>query len=134
MISGERDWEVVMPTYVILLRNSERGALQMIGTGAAGAKEQGVAVEAYGGSVRCQYALSGRYDTLLVIDFPDEVSCFAFGQAATYGGQYAETMRAFTPEEVQAAHEKVGEARKQMAETFSVQIDSSEGEGEERQL
>jgi uncharacterized protein with GYD domain len=99
---------VTMPKYLILLRNDRVGAAQMLATGAAGASDQKHVVAAFNGNVERLFAVTGRFDAALIVDFPDELSCEAFCLAASAHGQYAEALRALEEQEmdgVRARHD-----------------------------
>jgi uncharacterized protein with GYD domain len=80
--------------FVLLMRNNSQGAALMLATGAEGAADQATAVEAFGGRTIVHLATAGRYDVVLVAEFPNVESCLAFGLAATANGQAVETLSA----------------------------------------
>lgn len=84
-----------MPIYVLLLRNDHRGAMQMLVAGAAGAEDQKAEIEAFEGRLRERFDVAGRFDSVLIAEFPDDDACLAFSLAATSHGQYAEVLKAF---------------------------------------
>jgi uncharacterized protein with GYD domain len=94
-----------MPTYVLLMRNSDRGAVQMLWTGSRGGDDQAKAIQSFGGSIVCHYPVIGRYDVVSVVEFADDASCLAFGLAATASGQYVEALRTYSHQEIDRACE-----------------------------
>ena len=92
-----------MPTYVLLLRNNADGAARMLASGAIGAAEQADAIAALGGRMIGQWAVSGRFDEVLVVDLPGEAEAMTLVLGATAAGQYAELLHAHEPDVIQAA-------------------------------
>ena len=92
--------------YVILFKANDRASLQMLGTGAEGAGEQRRVIRHYGGKVKTQAAVLGRYDAVLVVDFPSQEACLAYCLSANAAGSYAEPMPILPPDAVDAARAK----------------------------
>jgi uncharacterized protein with GYD domain len=97
-----------MPLYVLLIRHDPYAAVQMFTSGASGANEQRAAITAYGGTVRAQYALSGRFDELLMVEVANEITLKAIVMAGAAHGQVIEDMRAYSPDEIEQVR-KIGE-------------------------
>lgn len=92
-----------MPTYVLLLRNNAEGAARMLASGAIGAAEQADAIEALGGRVLGQWAVTGRFDAVVVVDLPGNAEALTLVLGATAAGQYAELLHGLEPDVVQSA-------------------------------
>ena len=85
-----------MATFVALGRTTDDGMRQMdnLAFRHEHAKER---VEEAGGKVVCSYALLGRYDYLVVLDFPDESAAMRFlSKEASRGHVRYETMSAIS--------------------------------------
>jgi uncharacterized protein with GYD domain len=89
--------------FVMLLRNDAAGAAGMMQSGSEGAAMQEALLRKLGGSDIQLFAVSGRYDVVVIVDFPDVRSALSFSLGATAGGQYVEVLHAYTPGDVDAA-------------------------------
>lgn len=89
-----------MRTYIFLMRNNAGGAKMMLASGNSGATEQARAVEALDGEVVSQWAVTGRFDAVLVARLPDDAAAVALTLGATSIGQYMELLSALDPEEL----------------------------------
>lgn len=97
-----------MPTYVLLMKGQDRGSFQLLITGAYGLRKQRKAIESIQGvRVIHQYPVTGHYDYVAIVNFPDDESCLAIGLALNTIGLYTEELRAYTPEEVARAQTKI---------------------------
>ncbi len=96
-----------MATYVMLIE--ARGAVSagILYSNVEGAKQQADTIALFKGKVVAQYIVLGRYDEVLIVDFPDDESALAFNLRLNAEGAYGESMRAFLPEEVKRATEYV---------------------------
>lgn len=95
--------------FIILFRANEVASLQILGMGSEGAKEQRRVIRDYGGRVKTQVAVLGRFDLVLLAEFPSANDCLAYCLAANASGNYAEALPAFTPGEVDSARTKAQE-------------------------
>lgn len=69
----------------------------------AGQKAYKSSVERFGGELLALYAVSGRYDAVSVVRFPDAGSCMAFVLASEAQGQYAEQLTALDAPDLERA-------------------------------
>ena len=95
-----------MGTYIFLLHNDAEGAARMLAGGSSGAEDQVRKIEAFGGAVVRQYAVTGRYDAVLVAELPDEAAALAVTLEATAAGQYVELLSALAPEVLDGARDR----------------------------
>ena len=88
-----------MPTYVTLLRYTQKG-IESIKDGPARLEAARKGFSAAGGSLKSFYLTNGRYDAVVISEFPDDQ---AMARAALAGGSQGfvrtETLRAFTEDE-----------------------------------
>ena len=105
-----------MRTYVLLIRNDADGAGRMLSSGRFGAADQSRSVEALSGRVLGQWAVTGCFDAVLVVELPDEAAAVAMTLSATAAGQYVELLNAFDPEVVDAARDRYDQAAAALAE------------------
>lgn len=96
-----------MPTFVLLMKANDVASRKILRSGATGAALQRKSVEALGGSIRVQFAVTGHYDVVAIADLPDEATCLALSLASSSGGLYTEALRAYSPEEVDEAGELI---------------------------
>jgi uncharacterized protein with GYD domain len=101
----------------------------MLASGGQGGADQARMVEAFDGEVVAHYAVSGRYDVVLIADFPDEDTCMAFALAASAAGQYAEPLPARRPEEFRA-REIIVKAAQKLAESDGNETEPSAPDAE----
>ena len=99
-----------MPQFLILFRNDQTGAFNMARTGGRGASDLTSILDAYKGRSGSIYALSGRYDAMLIATFEDDIGPLALALGATANGQYAEVFRMFELDEVDQAAEMIEKA------------------------
>jgi uncharacterized protein with GYD domain len=92
-------------SYVLLLRADQTSALGLLASGLKGAARQKKAIKDLGGKVISQVAVTGRYDIVIVADFPSPEAAYAFSMMQTGAGFYCETLEAFHPHQVAAAAE-----------------------------
>ncbi|MDQ3705350.1 MAG: GYD domain-containing protein [Chloroflexota bacterium] len=95
-----------MALYVVLIRAPGSGSGLMLYSHVLGAEQQKDAIKILGGEVIGQYAVLGQYDEVLIVDFPDSETALAFNLLSNSEGLYAESMRAFRPEDVAKAKER----------------------------
>ena len=91
-----------MPTYIYLCKYTAEG---IKGVQEAPQRRQRAVerIEQLGGRAIGTWLTQGRYDVVLVVDFPDEASASAFALGTGMAGRLTtETMRAYTPEETDA--------------------------------
>jgi uncharacterized protein with GYD domain len=77
----------------------------MLETLTTGLQEYPRALERYGGKNIIVYAVVGRYDAAVIVDFDDYAAVLAFGLAATAQGQYVEALPVYSAEDVARAEE-----------------------------
>jgi uncharacterized protein with GYD domain len=94
-----------MRTYILLLRNSAEGAQRMLDSGHSGATDQARAVEELHGKVVGQWAVTGRFDAVLVAELPDDAVAVALTLGATSAGQYVELLLTLDPEVIDTARD-----------------------------
>ena len=88
-----------MPHYVMLLRYTQQGIAKVKDspTRLDAARK---AAEAAGGKIHSWYLTMGRYDAVLVAEFPDDETCARFALATGAAGNVTtQTMKAFTEPE-----------------------------------
>lgn len=91
-----------MPAYIFLCKFTPEG-IRGIQEAAQRRQRGREAIERLGGRVIGNWATQGRYDVVWIADFPDEASASAFALGTGAAGRLStETMRAFTPEEMDA--------------------------------
>jgi uncharacterized protein with GYD domain len=90
-----------MPLYVVMSKWTDQG-IKTAKNAASRVEEQTRAVEQAGGRVIGTWWTQGRYDAVVVLEWPDDetatLGALAMGMA---GNVRTETMRAFTTEELQ---------------------------------
>jgi uncharacterized protein with GYD domain len=96
-----------MPTYVLLQRAEPDAASGILRSHGLGAARQRKAIRALGGRVLAQYAVSGRYDALLILELPDEETSLAVALQLEGEGFYTEVLQAFSPKQVQESLRKL---------------------------
>ncbi len=94
-----------MALWLLLVENDAWGAASMASSGALGAQDQREAVSALGGVCVSQWASLGRWDAVLVADFPDDAALLAFVMSAGAGGQHVEPVRLLGVDEAHRASE-----------------------------
>src|SRR5215204_3957398 len=87
-----------MGTYIFLLRNDSEGAARMLAAGSSGAVEQKSRLTSLQGAEVKQYAVTGRFDAVLIAELPDDTAALAVTLEATAAGQYVELLRALDTE------------------------------------
>ena len=88
-----------MATYIMLFRYTQQG-IENIKQGPARVDAAKQAAQALGAQVKEFYAVMGRYDTVFVLDAPDDESVAQLALAiGSQGNVHTETLRAFTEEE-----------------------------------
>ena len=88
-----------MPQYVSLLRYTQQGIGKVKDSPARlGAARK--AAEAMGGKIHSWYLTMGRYDAVLIAEFPDDETCARFFlSVGAQGNVTTQTMKAFTEAE-----------------------------------
>ena len=88
-----------MPHYVMLLRYTQQGIARVkesparLDTARKGA-------EAAGGKINSWYLTMGRYDAVIIAEFPDDETCAKFALSVGAAGNVTtETLKAFTEPE-----------------------------------
>ena len=88
-----------MPTYITLLRYTQRG-IENIKESPARLEKAKQAVKAAGGEMKTFYLTMGQYDAVAISEAPsDEAYTTAMLNIASAGSVRTETLRAFTEEE-----------------------------------
>jgi len=88
-----------MPHYVMLLRYTQQGIAKVKDspTRLDAARK---AAEAAGGKIHSWYLTMGRYDAVIVAEFPDDETCARFALSTGAAGNVTtQTMKAFTEPE-----------------------------------
>jgi uncharacterized protein with GYD domain len=89
-----------MPTYVTLARWTDQAA-QSVREGPQRRERLRRAIEGAGGRIIGGYVTQGRYDVIFITEFPsDEAATATLLGVAASGELRTETLRAFTPEEM----------------------------------
>jgi len=94
-----------MRTYIFLLRNTAEGAKGMLASGRSGAVIQARVVDELGGRLVGQWAVTGRFDAVLVAELPDDAAAAMMTLAATSAGQYVELLNALDPGVIDTARD-----------------------------
>lgn len=76
----------------------------------------------FGGRTTGVFAVSGRYDAVVVADFDDEAASLAFALAATSEGQYVEALRVYDSAELQRAES----IARQAADEFLAELEGGQ--------
>jgi uncharacterized protein with GYD domain len=96
-----------MPTYIVLATYTDQG----IRTNREGPQRRQAArerAERLGGRLLSAYVTQGHYDVVVTVEFPDELSAAAFLlETGEQGNVRTETLRAFTPEEMEQVRGKM---------------------------
>ena len=88
-----------MPTYVLLTRFTRRG-IENVRDGPDRTEDAKTLVESMGGTWLEFFVTMGRYDGVVVADFPDDATAARAALTLASGGNVTtETLRAFTLEE-----------------------------------
>lgn len=88
-----------MHNYLIFFRFTEKGVTE-IGGSPERVREAKEIVQKHGGTVKEFFALTGRYDTMFIVDAPDEEAAATMALSiASCGNVRTEVVRAFTEEE-----------------------------------
>ncbi len=82
----------------------------MLRSGSSGAARQVEVVRALGGQCKAQWAVTGRFDAVLVAELPDDEAAMALTLGATAAGQYVELLSAVDPEVVDGSRDRYIEA------------------------
>jgi uncharacterized protein with GYD domain len=96
-----------MPTvrFVLLFRNDPLAASAMLAGGSAGADFVEKTIREFGGSVEGAVAVTGRWDAVVISDFPSHEAVLAFSLSASASGQYVEVLPAVSREGLDTARE-----------------------------
>lgn len=88
-----------MPTYITLLRFSQKG-IEGIKNSPARLESAKKGFSAAGGSMKAFYLTNGRYDAVVISEFPDDQAMARASLASgSQGFVRTETLRAFTEDE-----------------------------------
>jgi uncharacterized protein with GYD domain len=96
-----------VPTYVVLGKFTDQG---IRGAREGPQRQQATRerAERLGGRVLSTYVTQGHYDLVLTVEFPDDPSAAAFLlETGEQGNVRTETLRAFTPEEMEQVRGKM---------------------------
>ncbi len=90
-----------MPTYIVLGRFTDQG-IKTISEGPQRRQAARERIEQLGGRMVSVYNTQGQYDLVMTVEFPDDLAATAFLlQTGQQGNLRTETLRAFTPEEME---------------------------------
>jgi uncharacterized protein with GYD domain len=96
-----------MPTYVSLIHWTDQGMRNVKDTLTRRQQARAV-VERAGGRWIAGYYPMGHYDTIVITEFPDDETAAAVTLAIAAGGNmHAETLRAFTDEDMEGILQKM---------------------------
>ena len=97
-----------MPTYIVLAKYTDQG-IKTISEGRQRREAARQRIEQLGGRMLSVYNTQGQYDLVLTLEFPDEITATAFLlQTGQQGNLRTETLRAFSPEEMEQVRAKMG--------------------------
>jgi len=97
-----------VPTYIVLGKFTDQG-IRTVREGPQRRQAARERIERLGGRMVSAYNTQGQYDLVLTIEFPDELSATAYLlQTGEQGNLRTETLRAFTPEEMDQVRSKMG--------------------------
>ncbi|MBZ5672014.1 MAG: GYD domain-containing protein [Acidobacteriia bacterium] len=89
-----------MPTYVVLLRHTQKG-METIKDGPARLEAAKKIFAAAGASLKAPYMTLGRYDAVAIVEAPDDATLAKLALAGgSQGYLRTETLRAFTEDEM----------------------------------
>jgi uncharacterized protein with GYD domain len=94
-----------MGTYIFLFRNNAEGAARTLAAGRSGADEQKRRLTSLGRAEVKQYAVTGRFDAVLIAELPNDAAALAVTLEATAAGQYVELLSALDPENLDAVRD-----------------------------
>jgi uncharacterized protein with GYD domain len=94
-----------MGTYIFLFRNDAEGAARTLAAGRSGADEQIRRLTSLKGAEVKQYAVTGRFDAVLIAELPSDAAALAVTLEATAAGQYVELLSALDPEILDAVRD-----------------------------
>lgn len=101
-MSAVRVQKAVMPTYVLLTTFTEQG-IENVRDSPERTEHAKEMVESLGGTWREFFVTMGRYDGIVIADFPDdEIAAQAVLTLAESGNVTTETLRAFSLDEFRA--------------------------------
>ena len=96
-----------MPTYVVLGKFTDQG-IRTVREGPQRREAARQRIERLGGRMLSVYNTQGRYDLVLTVEFPDEAAATAYLlETGEQGNLRTETLRAFTPEEMEQIRGKM---------------------------
>jgi uncharacterized protein with GYD domain len=94
-----------MGPYIFLFRNDAEGAARTLAAGRSGADEQIRRLTSLKGAEVKQYAVTGRFDAVLIAELPNDAAALAATLEATAAGQYVELLSALDPEILDAVRD-----------------------------
>ena len=97
----------------------------MLGGLVAGKEQFPLMLKRFGGEVIDVHAVSGRYDAVLIAEFPEKSAMLAYTLAATAQGQYAEALPVFEHDDLVRAEELMREAMNRFADDVAEQVDKT---------
>src|SRR5262245_61945998 len=98
---------ISMPTYIVLNRFTEQGIRDVKNT-AKRADALGDIAKKFGGTLKDAYWTIGQYDSVAIIELPNDEAMVALGMNIGKAGNVrTETLRAFTKSEVETILGKV---------------------------
>ena len=96
-----------MPTYIVLGKMTDQG-IRTIREGPQRREAARQRIERLGGRMLSVYNTQGQYDLIMTVEFPDEAAATAFLlETGEQGNLRTETLRAFTPEEMEQVRAKL---------------------------
>ena len=99
-----------MPSYLVQVAYTSEATAAMMKRPQDRSSVVGKAIEKLGGTLKGAWLCFGDYDTVVVVDLPDNVSAAAFAMAISAGGscKTVKTTPLMSVEEGQAAMKKAG--------------------------
>jgi uncharacterized protein with GYD domain len=96
-----------MPTYIVLATYTDQG-IRTVREGPQRREAARQRIERLGGRMLSVYTTQGQYDLVLTLEFPEEAAATAFLlETGEQGNLRTETLRAFTPEEMDQVRGKM---------------------------
>src|SRR5919202_5909642 len=97
-----------MPTYIVLAKYTDQG-IKTVQEGPQRREAARQRIEQLGGRILSAYNTQGQYDLVLTVEFPDEYAATAFLlQTGEQGNLRTQTLRAFSPEEMDQVRSRIG--------------------------
>jgi uncharacterized protein with GYD domain len=116
-----------MNRYLLLIRSDAAGAARMLQALDSGYQELPSAVRRFGGTVERHYALAGRFDAALIVQFESPQGVLAYTLAAGAQGQTVEAIPAFAHEELAEVEDVALGASEAFLQDMQGLLEESEG-------